>query len=497
LPLQLVLTAARTRFEAAAAFDLQRGIWGRVLRSPLSLVKRIGAGDVAIRFGALESARDPIDETVLAPIPGLLSSLLAGAVLFYFNAQLAMIVIAVGLAVLFAAILLARTAAREQEALDAGTGSVNGFLFQVLLAIPKLRVAAAESRAFLAWAGHFRNAVGQRLMRAVAHQRLLVDLIPTVGALALYAGVASIGPQNIGIGLFMAFQTTYLLFLSGVALAAAAAGTVLQLRPVLRRATELTQAPLESGSGRADPGRLKGGLSLTQVTFRYDATARPVLDNLSLQVEPGEMVAIAGHSGSGKSTLLRILLGFEEPEQGSVLFDDQQLVSLDVEAVRRQLGVVMQDGQLIPGSVHENIAGVATLSEQQAWELAEIVALADDIRAMPMGMLTMVTLNGGAFSGGQRQRLLIARALAARPQILLLDEATSALDNITQRVITKNLAELGMTRIVIAHRLSTLVHADRIIVLEHGRIAEEGDFDTLMARNGTFRSMATRQLLER
>jgi ABC-type bacteriocin/lantibiotic exporter with double-glycine peptidase domain len=192
---------------------------------------------------------------------------------------------------------------------------------------------------------------------------------------------------------------------------------------------------------------------------------------------------------------MRLLVGFEQPEQGSVLFDGQDLSSLDLQAVRRQLGVVLQEGHLIPGAVRENLAGVASLTEQEAWELAEVVALADEIRAMPMGMDTMVTLNGGAFSGGQRQRLLIARALAGRPRILLLDEATSSLDNISQRVITDNLAQLGMTRIVVAHRLSTMVDADRILVVDRGRVVEEGTYDDLMGRQGHFHRLAARQIL--
>jgi ABC-type bacteriocin/lantibiotic exporter with double-glycine peptidase domain len=222
---------------------------------------------------------------------------------------------------------------------------------------------------------------------------------------------------------------------------------------------------------------------------------RPVLDEISFQIEPSEMVAIAGHSGSGKSTIIRLLVGFEEPEQGSVLYDGQHLNSLDLEAVRRQLGVVLQEGHLIPGTVRENLAGVASLTEQEAWELAEVVALADEIREMPMGMDTMITLNGGAFSGGQRQRLLIARALAGRPRILLLDEATSSLDNVSQRVITDNLAQLGMTRIIVAHRLSTMGDADRILVIDRGRVVEEGTYDDLMSREGPFHRLAVRQIL--
>ncbi|HET9158897.1 MAG TPA: ATP-binding cassette domain-containing protein, partial [Myxococcaceae bacterium] len=257
----------------------------------------------------------------------------------------------------------------------------------------------------------------------------------------------------------------------------------------------LASEPPEWPPDRAEQGRLRGAVELAGVTFRYQPTMRPVLDEISFRIEPSELVAIAGHSGSGKSTIIRLLVGFEEPEEGSVLYDGQHLSSLDLEAVRRQLGVVLQEGQLIPGTVRENLAGVASVTEQEAWELAEVVALADEIRAMPMGMDTMITFNGGAFSGGQRQRLLIARALAGRPRILLLDEATSSLDNVSQRVITENLAQLGMTRIVIAHRLSTLVGADRILVMDRGRVVEQGTYEELTSREGHFHRLALRQML--
>jgi NHLM bacteriocin system ABC transporter ATP-binding protein len=495
LPLQLALTSARTRFETTASLDVQRSIWGRVLASPVTLARRIGAGDLAMRLSGLEAARDPIDASVLMVLPALLSGLLAGLVLFVYKPSLAVLVLLGGLLILGLGLLLARAAARAQAEVEEATGAVNGFLFQVLIAIPKLRVAGAEARAFLAWAGKFRFAVGQRLMRASGRQILLTSMVPSLGALVLFAGVAIIGASSIGVDVFVAFQTTYNLFLVGVTSTVAAVGTALSLRPNLGRALELTREEPESGPARAEQGRLRGEVEFANVTFRYHPEMRPVLDEITFRVAPSEMVAIAGRSGCGKSTIIRLLLGFEQPEEGSVLFDGQHLSSLDVEAIRRQLGVVLQDGQLIPGTVRQNLAGVASLTEQEAWELADVVALADEIRAMPMGMETMVTLNGGAFSGGQRQRLLIARALAGRPRILLLDEATSSLDNVAQRIITENLAELGMTRIVVAHRLSTMVGADRILVVDRGRVVEEGTYDELMALQGQFHRLAARQVL--
>jgi NHLM bacteriocin system ABC transporter ATP-binding protein len=493
LPVQVALTSARTRFETTAALDIQRGIWGRVLLSPVRLVRRLGAGDLAMRLAALETGRDPIDQTVLAALPSLLSGLLAGLVLFYYDLALAAIVLAAGLLLLGVALLLARTAARAQEEVESATGAVNGFLFQVLVALPKLRVAAAESRAFLAWADRFSSAVGQRLMRAGGRATLLSSMVPTLGSLALFGGVAIVGPETVGASIFVAFQTTYNIFLAGVTGIVTAAGTALQLGPTVSRAVELAQDEPEIGRDGRGHGELHGAVAFAGVTFRYHPGMRAVLDDITFKIEAGQLVAITGHSGSGKSTIIRLLLGFERPEHGSVLFDDQNLSSLDIGAVRRQLGVVLQDGQLMPGTVRQNLAGMASLSDQDAWELAELVALADDIRAMPMGMDTVVTLNGGAFSGGQRQRLLIARALATRPRVLMFDEATSSLDNVAQRIIMKNLNALGITRIIVAHRLSTVAEADRILVVDRGRIVEDGTFEQLMAARGMFHSLAARQ----
>jgi len=494
LPVQIAATAAATRLEASFSFNLQRSIWGRVLRSPVSLVERLGPGDMTVRLSALEVGRDLVDQSILAAIPLVLGSVLSVVVLFFYEPVLAWFALLWGAIVLVVSVVLAVRVARAQRAVDVATGEVNGFLFQVLGAIPKLHVAGAESRAFAAWAERFRAAVGQQLTARSAQQALANGLIGTLSTLVLFTAVAATN-QISNVGTFIAFQTTYTLFLAGILAFTGGLATVIQLRPAMDRATEMASDTEETGGDRVDPGPLRGAVSLHNVVFRYAEGTPLVLEGLDLDIHAGEMVAVVGASGSGKSTLLRLLLGFEQPEHGSILFDNQDLSSLDVAAVRRQLGVVLQEGQLMPGSVFQNLAGTATITEDEAWELAELVSLADDIRAMPLGLQTIITMNGGAFSGGQIQRLLIARALATRPRIMLLDEATSALDNVTQKIVSTNLGALGMTRIVVAHRLSTIVDADRIVVIEGGRVAELGTFDALMEAKGSFYALAVRQLV--
>jgi ATP-binding cassette subfamily C protein len=250
----------------------------------------------------------------------------------------------------------------------------------------------------------------------------------------------------------------------------------------------------EVQTGSADPGELSGSIEINQVYFRYNPDGPYILDGVSLNIKPGQFVAIVGPSGSGKSSLLRLLLGFDTPEQGSVYYDRQDLAGLDSQAVRRQLGVVIQNGKLMAGDIFSNIVGSGSYTSTDAWEAAEMVGFAQDIKKMPMGMYTLVSEGGSTLSGGQRQRLMLARALIGKPRIVLLDEATSALDNKTQGIVTQSLESQHTTRVVIAHRLSTVMNADCIYVVQNGKIAQAGNYQELMAVEGPFRELAARQL---
>ena len=245
-----------------------------------------------------------------------------------------------------------------------------------------------------------------------------------------------------------------------------------------------------------DPGKLSGSIEINSLSFKYDLSGADILDNISVSLRPGEFVAFVGPSGSGKSTLLRLLLGFEKPGSGTIFYDGQDMESLDVGALRRQFGVVLQNGQLMQGDIFSNIVvGSTSLTLEDANLAICACGLEQDIQNMPMGLHTLLSDGGGALSGGQRQRLLIARAIVNHPSIIFLDEATSALDNRTQALVTKSLEAMKATRIVIAHRLSTIVNADRIYVLESGKLIQQGNYHELMSQEGLFRQLAERQLL--
>jgi ABC-type bacteriocin/lantibiotic exporter with double-glycine peptidase domain len=264
--------------------------------------------------------------------------------------------------------------------------------------------------------------------------------------------------------------------------------------PLWERAEPILRSQPEDDSKKASPGRLTGRVALEHVSFRYREDGPLVLDDITLHAEPGEFIAIVGPSGGGKSTLLRLLLGFETPITGTVYYDRLDLKELELTSVRRQLGVVLQSGKLSAGSIFENISGGALVSQQEAWEAAQMAGFAEDISSMPMQMHTVVSEGGTNLSGGQRQRLLIARSLVLKPRIILLDEATSSLDNRTQAIVTSSLDKLSATRIVIAHRLSTIRNADRIYVIEAGRVVQVGTFEELVKQEGLFAQLVARQM---
>jgi ATP-binding cassette subfamily C protein len=295
------------------------------------------------------------------------------------------------------------------------------------------------------------------------------------------------------VGTFLAFNTAFKTFLQGATNVSNTVTDTLEVVPQWQRAQPILKTIPEVELTKADPGKLIGRITIERVSFRYRPDIPLTLENVNLNAEPGEFIALVGGSGSGKSTLLRLLLGFETPEEGSIYYDGQDLSGLDISAVRRQLGVVLQTGKIMSGSIFDNLAGGARITLEEAWTAVTMAGLKTDITSMPMGMHTVVSEGGGNLSGGQRQRLLIAKALVLKPRILFFDEATSALDNKTQTIVSESLDQLQVTRIVIAHRLSTIRNADRIYVLQSGRVLQQGNFKELSQQPGLFADLMARQ----
>ena len=294
-------------------------------------------------------------------------------------------------------------------------------------------------------------------------------------------------------GDFLAFNAAFGIFLAAMQALGDVSVSLLGIVPIYERLKPILEAEPEVDSTKVAAAQLRGAIELSHVSFRYDANGPLVLNDVTLDIEPGQFVAFVGSSGSGKSTLMKVMLGFLKPEAGSVYYDGQDLGTLDVRMVRQQLGVVLQESRLLPADIYRNIVGSSSRSVAEAWEASRKAGLADDIKRLPMGMHTYVSEGGGGFSGGQKQRLMIARALVHDPRVLFLDEATSALDNRTQSLVTQSMDRLQATRVVIAHRLSTIQNADKICYLHQGKLIEQGTYEELMALGGHFSELAKRQ----
>jgi NHLM bacteriocin system ABC transporter ATP-binding protein len=484
------------RVEGRAATGSQAAVIDRLLDLPVPFFRRYSAGDLGSRALGIEKIRESLTSSVTLALVALLIALFNLTYVLLLDFRLGLVAVGLLLAAVGVLALLVRRQIPHQRRVQAAHGQTQALALQILAAVPKLRVAHAEQRAFARWAA----ALGRTKAAYVDSQRVLVGLSAFVAAwqalaIALVFWVVGKGSDaTLSTGEFVAFATAFgttaaaILGLVGV-LTTASQATVLweRARPIVQTAPEVV-------TGEADPGDLSGRVELAHVSLRYGDEGPLVLADVSFAVAPGEFVALVGPSGAGKSSIFRLLLGFERPVTGTVSYDAQSLSDLDARAVRRQLGVVIQNAQVLPGTIFENIVGAANLTIDDAWEAARIAGIADEIERMPMGMHTFVSESGAAFSGGQRQRLLIARAVVARPRMLLFDEATSALDNRTQAAVSAALDELQATRIVIAHRLSTVRTADRIVVLERGRVVEQGPFDELMAGDGLFAALARRQI---
>ncbi len=496
---ELTRNTTLSRLASRSRSRLRAALFARLLKLPISFFRKYSAGDLASRVNAVDSLGTRLSEALSTSLLSSAFALTGIPLLFLFSWPMALTVCCAGFGTLGLAFLFLRSRSRTLTNLRHSTGSLAGLELQLISGMDKLRTAGAESTAFGEWMGTFTR------LRKNAHDLGRAEnLASAVGAgipllcatlvFALFIGADLY--QGMSLGGFLCFNTT----LAQVTAAFAALITNLSplavIPPLYDRLRPIVETMPEDRSHgvREDPGDLRGAISVLNVSFSYEEAGAPALSRVSLDVEPGGFVAIVGESGSGKSTLLQVMLGLLRPLSGEVLYDGKELSRLDPTRLRRQIGTVIQNGDLAQGDILLNIMGAEKRDDEDAaWEAARLAALDMDIAAMPMGMRTFVPHGGGIFSGGQKQRIRIARALARKPKIVFLDEATSNLDNPKQAQIMRNIGRMQATRVVIAHRLSTVEKADRIYVMHNGRIVESGTFLELKQQGGLFARMAARQ----
>jgi ATP-binding cassette subfamily C protein len=444
----------------------------------------------------IDAIRDMLTGNVLTSMLAAVFSLFSFGLLFYYSWRLALLGTALVLILAGVTFLLTWLQLRHQRVLLEKQGRMSSLVFGLIHGISKLRVAGAEARAYARWAEGF----AEQRRRTLAAQRIAnvqASFNPVYGiatSMAIFAVMGFYLEPPLELGEFLAFNAAFGQFLAAVLTMIGVLSSVLTMVPIYERLSPILEAVPEVDESKSEPGELAGEIEFSHVSFRYQDDGPLILDDVSFRANPGEFIALVGPSGAGKSTCLRMILAFEKPSSGSIYYDGQDVASLAVRSVRRQIGVVLQSGRPMAGSIVSNILGSSNLGIDAAWDAARLAGLEDDIKAMPMGMHTVISEGAETFSGGQKQRMLIARALVNRPRIILFDEATSALDNRTQEIVSRSLERLKATRIVIAHRLSTIQNADRIYVMEAGRVVEEGRYDELIRRGGTFARLAERQI---
>lgn len=490
---------AFSRFQARAGSSLQAAIIDRLLRLPVTFFRNYSAGDLALRANAITQIEQLLSSSIWQALLGAVFALFSLGLLFWYDWRLALWALGLSLAFMLGSFGLILLQLREERQMAQSEGRLQSLVLQLITGISKLRLSAAEERVFARWAELFAQN-RQRAVQSARYANLQAAFSALFGLLPLFVFFLVLGQipasqdkASMSIGSLAAFLAAFGNFNLNMTQLLHTIVQMLAVQPLVERALPILEARPEVQENRDDPGQLSGALAWNEVSFRYQADGPLILDRVSLKVQPGEFVAIVGASGCGKSTLLRLLLGFEALQSGAILFDGKNMAELDLLALRRQMGVVLQNSLPMPGSIFENIIGAGQGSLKDAWEAAHAAGLAEDIEAMPMGMHTLVT-EGGSLSGGQLQRLMIARAIVSRPRILVLDEATSALDNRIQAMVSESLEQLAVTRIVVAHRLSTVTRAHRICVMEAGRIIEQGSYAALMQQGGHFARLAAAQI---
>ena len=482
-----------TRIGIKLDLNINAATMMRILSLPAGFFRNYSAGELSSRAGYMTTLCKQMVDVVLSTGLSAVLSLAYITQLFAYAPSLvvpAMTVTLLTLIVAIATILVQTRVSRNQMLLSS---KESGMSYAVISGIQKIRLTGSEKRAFARW-GRLFSQKATLLYNPPLFLKIssvITMAISMIGTLIMYAVAIRDG---VSVAEYYSFNAAYGSVSSAFLALAGIASTVAGITPVLNMVKPIMEAVPEIAENKTVLTKVSGGIELNNVVFSYDESQPPVLNDLNLKIRPGQYVAVVGKTGCGKSTLMRLMLGFETPQFGSVYYDGHDLRNVDLHSLRRRIGTVLQDGKLFSGDLYSNIVVTAPwLTMDDAWEAAEMAGLAEDIQRMPMKMHTLISEGQGGVSGGQRQRILIARAIAPKPKILFFDEATSALDNITQRKVSEALDRMKCTRVVIAHRLSTIRHCDRILVLENGKITEDGTFEELMARKGLFADLMARQ----
>ena len=484
------------RINTKLSISIEAATMMRLMSLPADFFKNYSSGELQERAGNISSLCDMLVSTILnTGLTSAFSLIYIYQIFVYAPGLVIPSLIITFITIIFfvvSALMQMKISIKQMEL----GGKESGMTYALISGVQKIKLAGAEKRAFARWANLYAERISYSY-NPPAFLKLnpvISSAISLTGTLVMYYMAVKTG---VSVAEYYAFNTAYGMVSGAFMSLSSIALTFAQIKPILERVKPLLDAKPEISEGKQVITRLSGAVEMNNVSFRYNESMPNVIDNLSLKIRPGQYVAIVGKTGCGKSTLMRLLLGFEKADRGAIYYDGKDINSLDLKSLRRKIGSVMQNGKLLQGDIYSNITISAPwLTMDEAFEAAEKAGIAEDIRRMPMGMHTMISEGSGGISGGQRQRLMIARAIAPKPKILMFDEATSALDNITQRQVCEALDAMKCTRIVIAHRLSTIKQCDRIIVLDGGHIVEDGTYRELIDNKGYFYELVERQRVD-
>lgn len=485
-------TLTNSRIGTKWSVYVEAAVMNRMMSLPTSFFREYSTGDLTARASYFRSLCMTLANTVTNTGFTALFSLAYISQIFTFAPALAVPSLLIILATSAVCIITLSVEMKNAEKNMKVSSELEGLTYSTISGIQKIKLAGAEKRMFTRWANLYSQQPYPPAL--LKYNKLITSAITMAGTIILYFLAVR---SNVGIANYYAFTASYGTLSGAFASLTSIVSTIALIKPTLDMAKPIMETAPEQSEDKPRINASKGSVEFSHVSFRYSNDMPYVIDDLSLKIQANEYVAIVGSTGCGKSTLVRLLLGFEKPQKGSIYFDRQDISRINLESLRKNIGAVIQNGELMYGDIYSNIVIASPQSTMDdAWEAAKLACIDEDIKEMPMGMFTMVSEGQGGISGGQRQRLMIARALVSKPKLLIFDEATSALDNITQKKISDSIDSLNCTRLVIAHRLSTIQHADRILYLENGKIAEEGTYEDLIALNGKFASLVEKQRLD-